>query len=63
MWPEVYFLEEIQASYQQFSKSKKLKILVLFFGTLDLENLSCTLHSKEILKLDPYEIGLIVISK
>ena len=34
---------------------------LLSLGTSDLENLSCTSTSKETLKLDPFEIGLIVI--
>ena len=41
-----------------------IKVLDLFsISALDLENLSFTLPSKEILKLDPYEIGLTVIFK
>ena len=40
------------------------KILDLFsISTLDLENLRCTLPGKEILKLNFYEIGLVVIFK
>ena len=43
-------------------KERITKVVDLIsLGISDLENISCTLTSKETLKLDPFEIGLLVI--